>query len=94
MQDQPVVSVAPEGLRHDLLELRLDLVDILAGREAGAVADAEDMRVDGERLLAEGGVQYYVGGLACYSGQAKHLFHRLWDLATEFTHDNLGSAFD
>jgi len=32
MQDQPVVSIAAEGLRHDLLELGLDLVDGFAGR--------------------------------------------------------------
>jgi hypothetical protein len=68
VQDQPVVRVAAEGLWHDLLELRLDGVDRLAGRESGAVADPEDVGVDGERLLAEGGVEHDVGGLAPDSG--------------------------
>jgi hypothetical protein len=53
MQDQPMVRVAPEGLRHDLLELGFDLVDRLAGRETGTIADAEDVRVDGKCFLAE-----------------------------------------
>ena len=59
-----MVRVAAEGLRHDLLELGFDLVDILAGREAGAVADAEDVGVDRKGFLTEGGVQHDVGGLA------------------------------
>ena len=63
------MSVAAEGLRDDLLELRLDLVDGLPGCEARAVADAKDVGVDGERLLAEGGVKDDVGGLAADSGQ-------------------------
>jgi hypothetical protein len=32
VQDQPMMGVAAEGLRDDFFELRLDLVDILAGR--------------------------------------------------------------
>ena len=64
-----MVRVAAERLRDDLLELGLDLVDRLARREAGAVADAEDVRVDGERLLAEGGVEDDVGGLSADAGQ-------------------------
>ena len=51
-----MMSVAAEGLRHDLLELRLDVVDRFAGRQAGAVADTEDVSIDRESLLAEGGV--------------------------------------
>ena len=59
-----MVGVAAERLRDDLFELRLDFVDVLAGREAGAVADAEDVGVDGEGLLAERGVEDDVGGLS------------------------------
>ena len=69
-----MVRVAAEGLRHDLLELRLDLVDGLAGREAGAVADAEDVGVDGEGLRAEGGVHHHIGGLAADAGQRLQRF--------------------
>ena len=64
-----MVSVAAERLRDDLFELCLDFVDVLAGREARAVADAEDVGVDGERFLAERGVEDDVGGLSSHAGQ-------------------------
>ena len=64
-----MVGVAPEGLRDDLLELGFNLVDRLAGREAGAVADPKDVGVDREGLLAEGRVEHDVGGLAADAGQ-------------------------
>ena len=63
------MGVAAEGLRDDLFELRLDLVDRLAGREAGAIGDAEDVRVDGEGLLAERGVEDDVCRLAADTGK-------------------------
>ena len=69
-----MVRVAAERLRDDLLELGFDLVDSLAGREAGAVADAEDVGVDRERLLAERGVEHDVGGLAADAGKGLELF--------------------
>ena len=58
------MSVAAEGLGHDLLELGFYLVDVFSGREAGAVADAEDMGVHGKGLFGEGGVEHDIGGLA------------------------------
>jgi len=69
VQDQPVVGVAAEGLRNDFLELGFDLVDIRAGREAGAVADSEDVGVDCEGFLAERGVEDDVGCLATDAGE-------------------------
>ena len=63
-----MVRIAAEGLGHDLLEPGLDLVDGLAGRESGAVADAEDVGVDRKRLLAERGVEDHVGSLAADPG--------------------------
>jgi hypothetical protein len=83
VKDQPVVRVAAEGLRNDLLELRLDLVDILARREAGAVANAEDMGVDREGFLTPGGVEDDVGGLAADAGKRFEFFARARDFATE-----------
>jgi len=86
VQDQPVVGVAAEGLRHDPLELGLDLIDILAGGKAGAVADPEDMGVDREGLLAECGVEDDIGGLAADPGKfleqlpgARHLAAEAFD---------------
>jgi hypothetical protein len=32
VQNKPVVRIAAEGLRNNRLELRFDLIDILAGR--------------------------------------------------------------
>ena len=58
------MSVAAEGLGDDLLEPGLHFIDILTRREAGAVADAEDVSVDREGLLAERGVEDDIGGLA------------------------------
>ena len=71
-----MVRVAPERLRHDLFELGLDLVDIPAGGEAGAVADSKDVGVDRERLLAECGVEHDIGRLAAYAGQRLQLLAR------------------
>ena len=47
------MRVAPERLGHDLLELCLNLIDILAGRQAGTVADAKNVGVDRERLFSK-----------------------------------------
>jgi hypothetical protein len=68
MQDQPVMGVTSEWLGDDLFEVRLDRVDCLAGRKAGAVTDPKDVGVDREGLLAECRVEHDVGGLAADSG--------------------------
>jgi hypothetical protein len=81
VQDQPVVSIAAERLGDDALELGFDLVNVLARCKAGAVGDAEHMRVDRERLLAERGVEHDVRGLAADTGQRLKLFAGARDLA-------------
>jgi len=73
VEDQPVVRVAAERLRHDLLKLDFDRLDIVARRQPGAVADTEDVGIDGERLLAERGVEHDIGGLAPDSGERLQL---------------------
>ena len=73
------MGVAAERLRDDLFEFELDLERGLAGGEAGAVADAEDVGVDRERLLAERGVEHDIGGLAAHAGQFLKLFSGAWD---------------
>ena len=55
--------------RHRCVEHLLDLERGLAGSEAGAVADAEEMGVDGDGRLAEGDVEDDIGGLAADAGQ-------------------------
>ena len=69
VQDQPVMRVCAELLGHDLDEAVLDFAHVAPGREPGAVRDAEDVRVDGDRRLAEGGVHHDVCGLAADAGQ-------------------------
>ena len=71
-----MVGILAEWLRHNLLELGLDFVDSLARCEAGAVAHAENMRVDRERLLAEGRVQDDVGGLPADARERLKFFAR------------------
>ena len=48
----------------------------LAGGEAGAVADAEDVRVDRHRGVAERDVEHHVRGLAPDARQRLQLFAR------------------
>jgi len=81
VENQPVVGVAAKGLRDDLLELGFDRLDILARREAGAVAHPEDVGVDREGLFAERGVEHDVGGLAPDAGERLKLLARPRNLA-------------
>jgi len=64
-----MVRVTAEWLRHDSFELGFNLIDILARREAGAIADAEHVRVDRERLFAKGRVEHDVGGFPPDTGK-------------------------
>src|SRR3954466_6050326 len=78
VQDQPVVRVLQELGRRELEELQLDFQRVLAGRQLGAVCDAEDVRIDRHRGLAEGGVQHHVRRLAPDAGQRLERFAILW----------------
>ena len=80
------MRVRLQFVRHDALELLLDPQRRLARRQAGAVADAEDMGVDRDGRLAEGDVHHHIGGLAADAGQrlqrlavARHLAAMLVD---------------
>jgi hypothetical protein len=77
------MRIAPEGLRYELLELRFDVVDRLARRETGAVADAEDVRVDGEGLFAERAVEHDVRCLAADTGKGLKFLARPRDIAVD-----------
>jgi hypothetical protein len=80
MQDQPVMRIAAERLGRDLVQPKFDFERVLARCKAGAVADAEDVRIDGERLFAERSVQHHVGRLTAYAWQALQLFASARDL--------------
>src|SRR5580700_10241269 len=74
VQDQPVMGVQPVALRHDFQQLHFDVERGLADRQPGAIANAEDVGVDGDGRLAEGDVEHDVGGLAA---DARQGFQRL-----------------
>src|SRR5690625_375316 len=81
VQDQPVVGVAAECVGNRLDQLVLHRAHGLAGRQAGAVGDAEDVRVHGNGRFAEGGVEDHVGGLAADAGQRLQFLARARNLA-------------
>ena len=68
-QDQPVVGVPaePGGRRCD--EAVLHRPGGLAGCQSRAIGHPEDVRVDGDRRLAEGRVQHHVRGLPPHARQ-------------------------
>jgi hypothetical protein len=62
------MRIATERLRHDGFEFCFNVVDGLAGREAGAITDSKDMRVDCECLFAKCGIEDDISGLAPDAG--------------------------
>ena len=64
-----MVRVGQERLRHALEQAQLDLDRRRADGQSGAVGDAKDVRVDGQRRVAEGVVEDDVGGLAADPGK-------------------------
>src|SRR5207249_1997448 len=59
----------PLLLRQDQDQLSVDLVGVVGLREPQPLGDAEDVGVDGDRLLAEGVPQHDIGGLEAHAGQ-------------------------
>ncbi len=64
-----MVRVALELFRHDLEQFLLHLIDVLPRRDAGAVADPEDVRVHRDGGVAEGRIENHVGRFAPHAGQ-------------------------
>jgi len=88
------MRVAAERLRHDLFELCFDFIDVLARRQAGAVTDAEHVRVDGERLFAERGVEHDISRLAADAGKFLELFPGTRHLAAVLVDQRLAERDD
>jgi hypothetical protein len=88
------MRVAAERLRHDFLQLGLNLVDGLAGCEARPVADAVDVGVDGEGLLSEGRVEHDVRGFPADARQCLQLLAGTRNLATVIADQRLGQCDD
>ena len=85
------MGVAAVCVRHDLLQRQLDLERIFAGRQPGAVADAEQMRVDRDGRLAERDVEHDVRGLAA---DARQRLQRLARCAAPCCHARRSSFCD
>ena len=77
------MRVAAERLRDDPFELGLDVVHGLPRSEAGAVADAEDVGVDRESLLAERGVEHHIRRLATDAGERLKFLARAGNFAVD-----------
>ena len=55
--------------RNIVFDGAFDRIHVFARGDAGAVSDAEDVRVDGLSRLLPPHVQHNIGGLASYAGQ-------------------------
>jgi len=69
MQDQPVVGTVLPVRGDELHQAVFNFADGLAGGQADAVGDAEDVGVHGNRRFAKDGVEDDVGGLAAHAGE-------------------------
>ena len=63
------MRVEQEFRRCDFFQPRRHLVGRLRRREAGAVGDAEDVRIDRDGRFAEGDVQHHAGSLTADTRQ-------------------------
>ena len=74
VEDQPVVSHRQQVRRDVLFERQLGLKGRFGvGRQADAVRDAEDVRIDRHHLLLPQHRAQHVGRLAAHARQALHL---------------------
>jgi len=69
MQDQPVMGVQLVRVGDDGFETVFDVARRFPGREARAIADAKDVRVDRDRGFAEGYVHHHIRRLASDTGK-------------------------
>jgi hypothetical protein len=94
VQNQPVVSVAAERLRYQLLELGFDLFRGFSRRQPRSVAHAEDMSVDSECLFAKRGVEHDICGLAADAGKLLQLSAGARDFTAIFFDQRLAEQDD
>ena len=92
VQDQPVMCVQAEGLWHTLFQLFLDLFRRLAFGQPGAIANPQDMRVDGKGLLLEPAVEHDIGGLAAHSRQPDQILARVGNFTTVLVDQQLAQC--
>jgi hypothetical protein len=89
-----VVGVGLELDGDVVLDGTLDRQFVFTGRDAGAVADAKEVRVDSLKRVVKPYVQHHIGGLAAHSGQALQGGAGGRHLATVVVQQHLGQADD
>src|SRR5258708_20129719 len=72
VQNQPVMGMAFVLCRYHAIELGLDLEGRLAGCHASPIADAEDVRIDGDSCLTKCNVEHDICRLSADPGQRLH----------------------
>ena len=93
---EPVVGVGYDAGGEVACELFFDCewCGALLADEAYAMADAEDVGVNGHFCFAEYDGLYDVGGLASYTGETFELFAGGGDLALVFGYETLCHAYE
>lgn len=94
LQNEPVMRFPQKIGRDAGFEAALDVQHGFAARQAGAVGEAEGVRVDRDGGLAEGDVEDDGGGFAADSGQGFERFAVGGDFAAEAVHQGLGEGDD
>src|SRR5690606_22096730 len=92
VQDQPMMRVLLELVGRRPVQRVLDVARRLARREVRAVRDAKDVRVDGDRRLAERRVQDHVRRLASDARQLLERFAVARDLAAVLRDERLAGS--
>ena len=87
VQDEPMVGVQLELIRNEFQETQLDFQGVLAGCDVGAVRYPEDVRIDGNRRLAECDVQHHVRRFSPDARQCLQCFPRAGHLTPVFEND-------
>jgi len=79
-----VVRIKDEFFGNDLDKPVFDGAHGFSGGEAGAVGDAENMRIDGHGGLTKRGVEYHIGRFAPHAGECFEFGARLWHFTLVF----------
>src|SRR5690606_16915735 len=94
VQDQPVMGMEHESRRHLLLQSLFHFERGLAGGEAGAVADAEEMGIHRGGGLLEPDIDHHIGGLAADAGQGCERLAILGHFAAMLVDEDLREGMD
>ena len=88
MQDQPVVRIHQVLGRNAFEQLELHSQRRFARGQAGAVAHAKDVGVDGHGRLTKSGVEHHIGRFAAHAGQGFQGFAAAGHLASMLLHQD------